>query len=204
MLITIIGKGGSGKNCLVDAMVRDGYAKFLCTDTTRPMRPGEVNGQTYNFYTEEKFKERESVGLYLETAVYHTLGPNGEHWDWYYGSPKDKFMAAAISPELYASILTPAGVDAMKAAGIPHISILIDANTETIEYRMITIGKREINEARRRIEADKGVFKDVKADIVIPSDGMTPEEVYEYAKAQISIALKTFSVPEVAFGTNAQ
>lgn len=190
MLIVIMGKGASGKNCLVDKMEENGFAEFIPTDTTRPMRPGEIPGKTYNYLTNAEFDTNLADGKYLETNEYNTLDANGNKLLWKYGSSIDSMTKAANASELNVSILTPSGKEAVKEAGIQHVSILIDASRAEIERRMIEIGKREIKEARRRIDADEIDFKDVTADIVINTDNMTPDEVYNATVTALSVLKK--------------
>lgn len=94
-----------------------------------------------------------------------------------------------MSPERKASIQTPKGELALKMFDIPHITVLITASRIEIEHRMIDIGKREYNEAVRRINVDEMVFKGVMADIIINSDGKTPDEVYKMAVDAISFSI---------------
>jgi guanylate kinase len=50
----------------------------VITITTRPRRPGEVDGVDYVFLSNEEFLKREKTGFFLETTKYN---------DNYYGSP---------------------------------------------------------------------------------------------------------------------
>ncbi|MBU0719157.1 MAG: guanylate kinase, partial [Planctomycetes bacterium] len=45
-------------------------AVWSVSATTRPMRPGDINGESYEFLTKEEFARRESAGEFLESAVY--------------------------------------------------------------------------------------------------------------------------------------
>ena len=80
LLTVISGPSGVGK-ATVTKYVREMLPE-LClsvSDTTRPPRPGEVNGTNYNFISEGEFRQRIASGHYLEYASY---GGN------LYGTPK--------------------------------------------------------------------------------------------------------------------
>lgn len=72
-IFCIVGKSCSGKDTL--------YARILkrCPElipvtlhTTRPIRPGEVDGQTYHFVTEEQLRQYEEQDQVIEKREYHT------------------------------------------------------------------------------------------------------------------------------------
>lgn len=79
-LIVISGASGVGKGTVVKAMMaqrEDLY--FSVSATTRPPRPGEVNGKDYYFVTREEFEKMIARGEMLEYD---------EHAQNYYGTPK--------------------------------------------------------------------------------------------------------------------
>lgn len=70
-LIVISGPSGAGKTSICKQLLE----KLPCTRwsvsaTTRPMRPGEVDGESYTFITPEEFLRRKQRGEFLETAEY--------------------------------------------------------------------------------------------------------------------------------------
>lgn len=79
-LIVISGASGVGKGTVVKAMMaqrEDLY--FSVSATTRPPRPGEVDGKDYYFVTREEFEKMIARGEMLEYD---------EHAQNYYGTPK--------------------------------------------------------------------------------------------------------------------
>ena len=80
MLIVLSGPSGVGKGTVRKAIFAQDNNKFdySVSMTTRPMRPGEVNGKDYYFVTKEEFEKEIAEGGMLEYAQYV---------DNYYGTP---------------------------------------------------------------------------------------------------------------------
>ena len=80
LLVVISGPSGVGKDAVI-AELRDTHPEifFAVTTTTRPMRPGEVEGQDYIFITAGRFEQLLERGEFLEHAEVY-----GRH----YGVPK--------------------------------------------------------------------------------------------------------------------
>lgn len=79
-LIVISGASGVGKGTVVKAMMaRRQDLFFSVSATTRPPRPGEVDGRDYYFVTREAFEAMIARGEMLEYD---------EHAKNYYGTPK--------------------------------------------------------------------------------------------------------------------
>lgn len=79
-LIIISSPSGGGKGTLIAEILRTvpniGYSVSL---TTRPQRPGEVDGKDYNFVSRDEFEAFRSEGGFLEWAEVH---------DNYYGTSR--------------------------------------------------------------------------------------------------------------------
>lgn len=72
VLLVLAGPAGSGKTTLCERMVAEvpGFSRVVTT-TTRPPRPGEVNGVHYHFFSPEQFDEKLAAGAFLEWAWVH-------------------------------------------------------------------------------------------------------------------------------------
>jgi len=72
VLMIIAGPAGTGKTTLAARIVAEvsGVEKVI-TVTTRPSRPGEVDGKDYHFFTEEQFDRSLAQGDFLEGARVH-------------------------------------------------------------------------------------------------------------------------------------
>jgi guanylate kinase len=72
VLLVLAGPAGSGKTTLSERLVAEqpGVERVV-TATTRPMRPGEVNGVHYHFLSEAQFDAALARGEFLEWACVH-------------------------------------------------------------------------------------------------------------------------------------
>ena len=87
LLIVISGPSGVGKGTVRDALFkREGHSLYYSVSmTTRPMRPGEVDGREYYFVSTEEFEKRIKEKKFLEYTKF--VGN-------YYGTPLDKVEEA--------------------------------------------------------------------------------------------------------------
>lgn len=86
LLIVISGPSGVGKDTIIEQMrVAMPELHYAVTATTRPRRPGEIDGVHYHFYTYDDFNRMIGAGGFLEHAtVYGNL----------YGVPKSEVRRA--------------------------------------------------------------------------------------------------------------
>lgn len=108
-LIVISGPSGVGKDTVIERM-REAHPEFafVVTATTRPRRPGEIDGVHYIFMEREEFIETRARGGFLESAeVYGNL----------YGVPRDRVQRA-----LRAGKTVVVKVDVQGAATIRHMT----------------------------------------------------------------------------------
>ena len=79
-LIVIFGASGVGKGTVLGIMMKKRKdLSFSVSATTRPPRPGEIDGVHYYFISREKFAEMIAEGAFLEYDA---------HADNYYGTPR--------------------------------------------------------------------------------------------------------------------
>lgn len=81
LLLVVSGPAGVGKGSVNSGLItRNRDIRMSVSATTRPARPGEINGVHYFFKTEEEFKDMIAQGAFLEyMRVFNTH---------YYGTPK--------------------------------------------------------------------------------------------------------------------
>ncbi len=83
LLVVISGPSGVGKGTVRKALfdMPNNNLVYSVSMTTRPKRPGEIDGVDYYFVSKEEFLKRKKTGKFLETAEF--VGN-------YYGTPLDK------------------------------------------------------------------------------------------------------------------
>ncbi|NJM28599.1 MAG: guanylate kinase [Pseudanabaena sp. RU_4_16] len=71
-LVVVTGPSGVGKGTLLKILAERHPQRFVfsISATTRPPRPGEVDGNEYFFLTRPEFELRQSEGAFLEWAEY--------------------------------------------------------------------------------------------------------------------------------------
>jgi guanylate kinase len=81
-LYIVSAPSGAGKTSLVKALLdTQPLARVSVSHTTRPMRPGEVDGVNYHFVSREAFVERLEHGEFLEHAeVFGNLYGTSQRW----------------------------------------------------------------------------------------------------------------------------
>ncbi len=88
MLVILSGVAGAGKDTIKRELIkRMENVESLPSYTSRPIRPGDVDGETYCFVTKEEFENRIADGEFYEYDVHHNN---------YYGTSK-KLMNDKIS-----------------------------------------------------------------------------------------------------------
>lgn len=135
-LFIVAAPSGAGKTSVVTNVIEKLKPLIpierVVTLTTRPQRPGEVNGADYYFLSQEEFLKRKEEGFFLETTMY-----NG----YYYGSPISMIQDMK-NGKSFIIITDPAGAENFKK------NIMPDAVT-------IWITISDIHELRRRLEKRK-------------------------------------------------
>ncbi len=90
-LFVVTAPSGAGKSSLIQALLRDEPSLRLSVSyTTRPPRPGELDGREYHFVDMQAFLAMRSRGEFLESAQVHGN---------YYGTSKRVIEAALARGE---------------------------------------------------------------------------------------------------------
>ncbi|MCK9540670.1 MAG: guanylate kinase [Novosphingobium sp.] len=80
LMFILSSPSGAGKSTIARRILaEDGHIRMSVSATTRPMRPGEVDGRDYHFITQAEFDSAVEEGGFLEWA--HVFGNS-------YGTPK--------------------------------------------------------------------------------------------------------------------
>ncbi len=88
----ISGPSGVGKGTVIDALRRYSDFVFPPSATTRAIRPGEVDGETYIYLSDQEFDQYIADGRFLEYATVH----GGAR----YGTLKEKILTPAQNGQI--------------------------------------------------------------------------------------------------------
>ncbi len=145
MKIVLIGKSCSGKTQF-SLLLKERGLKVAVTCTSRPMRPGEIDGVHYHFLDENTFLRELSDDQFVEHDVF-----NG----WYYGLPKSEYRNSDIL------IVTPRGLQALIDSFGRENLLVVYLDTETA-VRLDRAAKRgdDPKEVLRRYGTDEKDFRD--------------------------------------------
>lgn len=179
-MIIISGRSCSGKDTVVKELTNKFGYRRATTYSTRPMRDGEVEGDTYYFLSVEEFLQKYIDGFFLEVEYFDT-----NKGIYFYGSSTESYKKA---DENTVFILTPDGLKKLMDKNIPYKSFLIDVTDEEIINRQIIRGDYSTlikeAEAKRRFECDKVDFNSIESlyQFKIEENDMTPYEIAKLIK----------------------
>ncbi|MBI4059529.1 guanylate kinase [Candidatus Giovannonibacteria bacterium] len=187
--IVIVGPSGGGKGTLIKhlqslfpALV---YPKSF---VTRPMRPGEIDGDVYRFIGVEEFKERISRDDFLEWAVY---GGN------YYGTPASEVLPRINRGEIVLKELEVQGARQLKKKmSKDELAIIfIDAGSwQDMKKRIKKRSPITAEELKKREERYKDEITFIKeADFVVKNETGKLDEAKEQIEAVVRSLLAKVS-----------
>ena len=132
MLVLLSGVSGAGKDTIKKELIkRMENVVSLPSYTTRAIRPGDVPGETYNFVSEEEFKQMIENGELYEYDVHHEN---------YYGTSRKLMNEKIASGKIIVKDIEVNGTENL-------IKLLKN------ETKLVTIFLRvEKDELRRRLE----------------------------------------------------
>ena len=144
MLIILSGVAGAGKDTIKkELMKRMNNIDTLPSYTDRPMREGDVAGQTYNFVTQEEFEEMIKNGELYEYSLHHNH---------YYGTSRKLLNEKINSGKIIVKDIEVNGTEAL-------VELLKD------DTKIVTIFLRvPKEELRKRLEnrIDKPSVKEIE------------------------------------------
>ena len=152
-IIILSGPSGVGKGTVLKEVMRgDPSLRFSVSATTRPIRPGEVDGVNYFFMTEPEFLAKEKAGEFLETADVFGLA--------HYGTP-----VKPVVEHLERNIPVVLEIDLQgartvkrraKELGLEVLTVFIEPPSfEELKRRLIGRGTETPQQQAKRLETAK-------------------------------------------------
>ena len=131
LLVVVSAPSGGGKDSVIDALLKIfPNSARLVTTTTRPKRPGEIDGINYYFITPETFQTLITNKELIEYNFYANQ---------YYGTQKNKLFDALEKYELIFSNIEVNGKKNMDNAGIKNLSIFLLPESMDILHKRIVV-----------------------------------------------------------------
>ncbi len=144
LLLVFSGPSGVGKDSVLAGLrARGGDYHFAVTATTRPQRPGEMDGRDYHFLTRQRFEEMLAAGELLENAIVY---------DEHYGVPKAGVREALARGQDVVMRTDIQGVATIKGAVPQAVTIfLAPASVAELEERLRRRGADSEEQLRLRL-----------------------------------------------------
>lgn len=171
-LVVLSGPSGAGKDSLLQRMKELGFPfHFVVTATTRPPRPGEVDGVDYHFVSRERFQEMIARGELLEHALVY-----GD----YKGIPRRQVEEALRSGKDVVLRIDVQGAATIRRLAPGAVLIFLTAASEEELLQRLRTRKTEDPEAlARRIATAREELKRVEEFdyVVVNREGCLDEAV---------------------------
>lgn len=152
-LFVISGASGTGKSTLLSRVFKElPGLEFSVSATTRPARPGELDGREYHFVSRERFLQLGAEGALLE---------NAEVYGNFYGTPRAPVQAALLEGRSIVLDIDTQGAAQVRKAMPEAVTIFIlPPSIEAIQARLLSRGSdppevvaRRVREARVQLSA---------------------------------------------------
>jgi guanylate kinase len=152
LLVVLSGPSGVGKDATIQRMKERGYSCFfVVTATTRPRRPGEIDGVDYHFVSPATFTDLIERGELLEHALVY-----GQ----YKGIPKAGVRAALASGQDVMLRIDVQGAATIRSLVPDAVTIFLTAESEdALIERLRRRRTEDPAQLERRIETARGELR---------------------------------------------
>lgn len=149
ILFVLSAPSGAGKDTILSHFLAQSDGIVRCvTATTRPPRPGEVNGRDYHFLSEEEFEREAQSGELLEWAFVH-----GHR----YGTPRRWVMEQlARGQDVILKIDVQGGLAVRERCPDAVLIFVMPPSLEVMEQRLRKRGLESEAQIQRRLQDAPG------------------------------------------------
>lgn len=147
VLVVLSGPSGVGKGTIAKKLVEnDENIALSISCATRSPREGEINGREYFFISKEEFKEKIANDGFLEYS---------EHFENYYGTPKDFVLKMLANKNVLLEIDVNGGLEVKKNYSSAILIMILPPSVDEIKNRLLKRGtetEEKINLRMSRLE----------------------------------------------------
>jgi len=164
-MLVISGPSGSGKSTIYKRLLEDPRVHLSVSATTRPKRPGEVDGREYHFVTREWFLQQVKAGNFIEHAeVYGNM----------YGTLRAPMEEALERGEIFLLEIDVQGALQLKGMDVPGVYVFVaPPDFEVLRQRLVRRGTDAPEVIERRLAKAEDEFRErVKYDHVVVNDDL--------------------------------
>lgn len=147
-LVIVSGPSGAGKSSVLRTLLQRCALplQLSVSATTRPPRPGEVDGVDYYFLSSEEFQRNREAGDFLECKEVFGVG----YW---YGTPKGQVTTGLEAGKWVILEIDVEGAAAVVAQVPEAVTIFVHpGSTEELERRLRYRGTESEEKIKRRLE----------------------------------------------------
>ena len=143
-LIVVSGASGVGKGTILSlVMAKRKDLRFSVSATTRPPRPGEIDGVHYYFVTKERFEEMIAQGEFLEYDAHNAH---------YYGTPRTQAEEKMAIGHVLLDIEPKGAAQVRKAMPEATLIFIMPPSMEELERRLRGRGDTPEDQIAMRLE----------------------------------------------------
>jgi len=160
-LITLTGPSASGKTELMKRLVATGKIEKLVSHTTRPIRPGEVEGVDYYFTSKEWFEAEVEKGRFFQELRF-----SGNR----YGTHQSEMDRVASLGKVSAVIVEPFGVKQFRKtvpSDVKVVTFYLDVSVETAFARYLTRISPESLDNRELLRYHAKRISDIQDEVLL-------------------------------------
>jgi len=177
LLVIISSPSGGGKDSVINALLKkiSGSARFITT-TSRPPRPGNVQGVDYHFITTKEFEDKIKNNEMIEYNIY-----TGN----YYGAEKEKLNKDLQEKKVIFTQIEVNGKHNFDKQGIKHLAIFLKPESlKILRQRITKRGGLDEKTIEQRLKiAESEITKSKDYDYVVTNyEGKLKETIKKVTK----------------------